>query len=85
MSHEGAELGYVELVAIGFVENLLSGVEGVCDEPCRCQLEAYPLKAGKAELGAGDMVAVWIEGGYLRHRTAYALRACGSVSLSCCW
>jgi hypothetical protein len=62
MGHERAELGQAEIVAVGFVEDLLGGVEGVGDESGRGRLEAYLLEAGKAELRTSDVVALRIEG-----------------------
>ena len=72
VGHERAELGEAEIVAIGFVEDLLRGIEGVHDEPGVGRLEAHLLEAGKAELRARDMIARRVERRRLQHRAAHA-------------
>ena len=66
--HERAELGEAEIIAIGFVEDMLGCVEGVGDKAGGGRLEADMLQTRKAELRVCDMVASWIEGRRLEHR-----------------
>ena len=72
MGHEGAKLGEAEIVAIGFVEDLLGRIEGVHDQAGGRRLEADLLQAGKAELCARDMIAARVERRRLQHRAAHA-------------
>ncbi len=68
--HERAELGETEIVAVGFVEHVLRGVEGVDDEAIGGGHEADMLQAGKADTRICDVVASWIEDRRLEHRIA---------------
>jgi hypothetical protein len=59
--------------SVGFVKQLLSGVEGVGDQPLARRHETNVLQAGEAQLRALRVVAAGIEHGRLQHGVANAV------------